>query len=332
MNVSAQPLVSIVTPVYNTAEYLRDCIESVLAQTYQNWEYTIVDNCSTDGSSKIAHEYAARNPKIRVFDNPQFLSALANHNTALRQISPASKYCKVVFGDDWLFPECLEKMVAVAEANPSVGLVGAYCLEGEQVICTGLPYTRKVVSGREICRQHLLNRLHLFGSANSVLYRCDLVRSREHFYDEANIHADTEVCFALLRSCDFGFVHQVLTFTRIRPGSLNTVSAERHSYFGGMLQVLGQHGAYYLTQAELDAYRTKHLAEYYRFLGKCLWLGRDKAFWDYHKNQLKEAGLNFSRPRLFWAALGNLGRMALSPGVSLEKLIRARKQRALASF
>src|SRR5262245_33791133 len=125
------PLVSVVTPVYNAAEYLQECIESVRAQTYQNWDYTIVDNCSTDGSAAIARRYAAMDSRIRVCRNAHFLPAIPNHNAALREISTASKYCKVVFGDDWLFPECLQRMVVVAEAHPSVGIVGAYCLEGE---------------------------------------------------------------------------------------------------------------------------------------------------------------------------------------------------------
>ena len=43
-----EPLVSVVTPVYNGDKYLADCVESVLKQTYQNWEYVIVNNCSTD--------------------------------------------------------------------------------------------------------------------------------------------------------------------------------------------------------------------------------------------------------------------------------------------
>jgi glycosyltransferase involved in cell wall biosynthesis len=48
------PLVSILTPVYNGEKYLAECIRSVLAQTYQNWEYTIVNNCSTDKTLEIA--------------------------------------------------------------------------------------------------------------------------------------------------------------------------------------------------------------------------------------------------------------------------------------
>src|ERR1700730_946844 len=88
----SQPLVSIVTPVYNGAEHLAECIESVLAQTYQNWDYTIVDNCSTDATLKTARRYAEKDPRIRIVRNQEFLPAIPNHNAALRRISPASKY------------------------------------------------------------------------------------------------------------------------------------------------------------------------------------------------------------------------------------------------
>ena len=59
------PLVSVVTPFYNTAAWLTECIESVLAQTYHNWEYILVDNCSADGSTEIARRYAKTDSRIR---------------------------------------------------------------------------------------------------------------------------------------------------------------------------------------------------------------------------------------------------------------------------
>ena len=92
MKSASQPLVSVVTPMYNCAEYLPECIASVLSQTYQNWEYTIVDNLSTDASFQIAQRYAARDSRIRVVQNRQFVPALRNHNLALRQISRTSNY------------------------------------------------------------------------------------------------------------------------------------------------------------------------------------------------------------------------------------------------
>ncbi len=308
----AEPQVSIVTPMYNGAEFLAECIESVLAQTYRNWDYTIVDNCSTDRSLEIAREYAARDPRIRVVAEKDFLRVIPNHNRALRQISPDSKYCKVVFSDDWLFPECLEKMVDTAERYPTAGLVSAYCLEGRHVICTGLPYTVEFARGRDICREHILNGLYLFGSANTVLYRSDLVRRRQPFYNEANIHADTEVCFALLEESDFAFVHQVLTFTRVREGSLTKVSEELHTDLAGTLRVLTTYGPHFLTPAEWRERLDAHVDEYYRFLGKRLFRRRDERFWRMHAGQLRGSGIGFSRRRVVAGAVSALVR-ALAP-------------------
>src|SRR5215510_13202262 len=108
---SKLPRVSIVTPVYNNAEYLAECIESVLAQTYPNWDYTIVNNCSTDGTLTMAQAYAARDARIRVVTNERFVPVIQNYNNAVRQTSAESAYCKILAADDWLFPECLQRMV-----------------------------------------------------------------------------------------------------------------------------------------------------------------------------------------------------------------------------
>src|ERR1039457_6206099 len=118
MDASERPLVSVVTPVYNGEPYLTECIESVLAQTYSNWEHIIVNNCSTDRTLEIALEYAKKDNRIRVHNNRDFVGVIANHNLAFGLIAADSKYCKVVSADDWLFPECVTKMVCLAETNP----------------------------------------------------------------------------------------------------------------------------------------------------------------------------------------------------------------------
>ena len=189
----------------------------MLAQTYENWEYVIVENRSTDGTLEIAREYEARDPRIRVATPGDFVDAVENANRAMREISPESKYTKVVHADDWMFAECIERMVELAEANPSVGIVSACRLEETKVTLTGLPNSISVIPGREICRSTLLGRPYpyLFGAPSSLLIRSDLVRARDPFYNVDNpFQDDQEACYEVLRTCDFGFVHQVLTFTR----------------------------------------------------------------------------------------------------------------------
>ena len=94
---ATRPLISVVTPFYNTAPYLAQCIESVLAQSYTKFEYLLLDNCSTDGSSEIAETYARRDPRIRVIRRPQLVPQLRNYNDALTKIlTPAgiAKSCR----------------------------------------------------------------------------------------------------------------------------------------------------------------------------------------------------------------------------------------------
>ncbi len=325
MNSGPMPLVSIVTPVYNNEEYLAECIESVLAQTYQNWDYIIVNNCSTDKSGEIARRYAAKNPRIRVHDNQQFLRAVPNHNLALRQISPESKYCKIVFADDWIFPQCIEEMVAVAEEHSSVGIVGAYGLQEHEILWSGLPYPSRMVPGREICRRMFLEGMYVFGTSNSVLYRSDLVRSRDPFYNEANFHADREACVLLLKNCDFGFVHQILTFKRLQAGSLTVdVAFDLMTHFGCMLSTLVTHGPDFLTKGELEGCLDRLLDEYYNFLAVSFMRGRrDKKFWEYQKRKLDET-VGFCRTRLIRAILARCCRAVLNPYETLEKLFEHR--------
>ena len=154
---NSEPLVSIITPVYNGEKYLAECIESVLNQSYKNWDYCIVNNCSTDKTREIAEEYARKDPRIRVHNNSAFLNIYDNLNHAMRQLAPGSKYCKVVHADDLLFPECVEKMVQLAERHPEIGIVGAYGLRGKEVVWDRLiPLGSPVIPGRNVCRSILL--------------------------------------------------------------------------------------------------------------------------------------------------------------------------------
>jgi glycosyltransferase involved in cell wall biosynthesis len=288
--VNEQPLVMVLTPVYNGEAYLRQCIESVLEQTYQNWEYLIVNNCSTDGTLEIAQEYARRDPRIHVHDNEKFLPIMQNINNTFRRLSRNSKYCKMVLADDWIFPDCLEKMVAVAEANSSVGIVGAYGLNGHRVVWTGLPYPSFVVDGRAISHDTLTGGPYIFGSPTTVCCRSDLVRSKDPFLDESNPHGDYHTCLTLLQHCDFGFVHQVLTCTRKREDSATSLSLRYNTYLLENLTALLKFGPIYLTPAECDQQMKLWRREYHTYLGQSVLCFREKEFWNHHRKRLSELG------------------------------------------
>ena len=318
--VTQSPLVSVVTPVYNGERFLRQCIESVLAQTYEHWDYTIVNNCSADRSLDIAQEFAARDPRIRVHTNDVFVPVIQNYNNAFREISRESKYCKVIAADDWLFPECLEKMISLAEEHPSVAIVGAYALAESKVIWQGLPFPSTVVAGREICRAWLLGGPYVFGTASSELFRSDIIRSRHAFYNESNFHADSEVCLEVLRDNDFGFVHQILVFHGAQRDSLTSFSHRMNTYLPYWLYELVEYGPGYLHAEELATRIREVLARYYRYLGEQVYQRRDAAFWNYHRNKLAAVGYPLSTVRV--AAAATSYALNLDPESMVKAVVR----------
>jgi glycosyltransferase involved in cell wall biosynthesis len=303
MTSKQEPLVSVVTPVFNGERYLRECIESVLTQTYDNWDYTIVNNCSTDRTLEIAQAYAARDARIRIHNNETFVRVIQNFNIAYRQISPESKFCKPLAADDMLLPECLEKMVRVAEENPSVAIVsahGLYSCAEMGMPGRGVPYGQTVLPGRELCRAYLLGKSPpvFVVPSTFTLFRSDIVRSRYAFYNESTLHADSEASLEFLEHHDFGFVQQILTFSRVEDGSLTSFSQSVNTGLPHHLYVLAKYGPRHLTEAELRHQIRAKLRDYYRYLGWQVFKRRDREFWRFHRGKLASLGYPLNRARL----------------------------------
>jgi len=309
------PLVSIITPFFNTEDYLSDCIESVLRQTYSNWEYILVNNCSSDKSAQIAEHYVRLHPKrLRLEHNAVFLSQVENYNHALSLISPESRYCKLVQADDWMLPQCLELMVGVAEQNSSIGVVGAYGLEGRDVAFDGLPYTASFVTGRDVCRLFFLEDRYVFGSPTQLLLRSDLILGRVPFYDTSYVpFEDAAVIFALMSHCNFGFVHQVLTFSRRDNASIMKSLLDLDCTKAFELLMLREFGHGFLEPAEYrNRLRLKERA-YAQLLVDGMVGLRGREFCRFHGSMLKRMGYSLKSLRAGWLLFLGVCDVVLNP-------------------
>jgi glycosyltransferase involved in cell wall biosynthesis len=294
-----KPLISVVTPVYNGEAYLAECIESILAQTYTNFEYIIVNNCSTDRTLEIATKYSEKDARIIIYNTDKLISALENHNFIFSKISAESQYCKIVHADDWLYPECIQSMVDIAVEHPKIGVIGSYSVFGQRLVGGGLPFEKKVFSGREIARLCLLGITYPFISPTSTMIRSDLIRKREKFYGEKHLHGDLEAMYELLQESDFGFVHQVLTYSRVHAESATATKAQPlNTILWSNLFLLVEYGPRFLNEHELNKRIKNRLSKYYKFLAMCFIEGRSSEFWDYHKSGLAQIGHPFSYLRL----------------------------------
>jgi glycosyltransferase involved in cell wall biosynthesis len=320
MSVPGEPLVSVVMPVHNGEAFLAESIESVLGQSYRHWELIVVDNCSSDRTLEIGRAYAERDRRVRIRRNDTLLTLMENHNVAFQAVSPESRYCKILHADDWLFPDCLERMVAVAERNPSVGLVGSYCLYGDEVRCDGLPVSTTVVSGRDMGRKTLLKEFYAFVSPSVVMVRSEFLRSGRFRYHECHIHADVEACLEVLRYCDFGFVHQVLTYVRPHGDSMTATVANRlNTYHWSWLDMLRTYGPVYLTREEHERLWRVRVRAYYGFLGQNLLRRRSRDFWTYHRDRLNDLGLSLTAPKVVGGLIREAVQVLLHPVRELRR-------------
>lgn len=108
-----ETLVSIITPSYNTAQYISETIQSVLNQTYQNWEMIIVDDCSTDNTDEVVAGFA--DSRIRYLKNESNSGAAFSRNRALQEAK--GKWVAFLDSDDLWEPEKLSRQISFMEEN-----------------------------------------------------------------------------------------------------------------------------------------------------------------------------------------------------------------------
>jgi glycosyltransferase involved in cell wall biosynthesis len=331
----SKSLVSVVTPFRNVASYLPQCIEGILAQSHSDFEYVLSDNGSSDGSTAIAEDFSKRDRRIRLVRQSQSLSQVAHYNSALTQISASSEYCKIVQADDFILPECLERMVLAFEQSAKIGLVSSYYLKGDVLRGSGYPFGATFMNGQEMARFYLRTGTYVFGSPTAVMYRASIIRESKAFFQEGLLHEDTEKCMQILRDWDFGFVHQVLSYLRVENDSIS--SAWRHFQPDALdwYIIVQRYASTFLDSAEAAEARKSARNTYYKMLRNELIRGRGADFWEYHCSGLKTLGESLDRPRVARGALKEIMWIVANPGLFLlrrKEILRRRLFTSLASM
>lgn len=172
-------MVSIGMPVFNGAESIAASIDSLLSQTFEDFELVICDNASTDATAEICARYAAADPRIRFHRNPENLGANPNYNLVLARASTSSAFFKWASANDLCAPTFLERCLERLEADPAVVL--AY---PRTTLIDGGGWAIGVYADELDLRdddpclrlQHVLERLRLNNVMNGVIRRATLSR------------------------------------------------------------------------------------------------------------------------------------------------------------
>lgn len=112
------PKVSVIMPAYNAANYIGAAIESILNQTFKDFELIIINDCSTDNTKSIIKKYGLKDSRIKLINNNENLKIARTLNKGLA--SSKGKYIVRMDADDWSYPERIERQIKLMDSNPDI--------------------------------------------------------------------------------------------------------------------------------------------------------------------------------------------------------------------
>ena len=176
-------IISIIVPVYNTSKFLAKCINSILEQSYRDYELLLVDDGSTDNSGKICDQFASEDSRIRVFHKPNG-GVDSARNLGIENAK--GNYFYFVDSDDTLLPGCLETLISGYQYEDVELVVGGYIYSREGLddpIPNNLPLTHLLT--RNQIMQELLNpKFFNLGMPWTNLYKASIIKENQLLFNK----------------------------------------------------------------------------------------------------------------------------------------------------
>lgn len=208
-------LISIIVPVYNTEDYIQECILSVLNQTYKHWELLLVDDGSTDKSGEICENYAANDSRIKVFHQENAGQSKAR-NTALKHCQ--GEYYTFLDSDDRLPSNALEILyISLQKTGSDISCGGGFSFGKRTRKSVCMPDGSYVLSAEEACRRMFIQD-GLNSNTVAKLYRAYLWNNVT--FPENHIFEDVPIMYKIvLNSNQVSFCDKYVYEQRSRAGS-----------------------------------------------------------------------------------------------------------------
>ncbi len=217
-----KPLVSIILPTFNGEAYIDQAIDSIIRQTYENWELIVQDNASTDKTASIVKEY--RDNRIKYERNPKNVGMAGNLNLGIRRAK--GEYLSLFSDDDRMLPNYLEKQIVHLEANPQIGF--SFCIshrineENKRLYRPSHAWDEQYertpsVASPAIGLFLLLNYGCLPGTISTVVIRANCLDKVGLFKEDYVMSLDWDMWIRLTASFGFGFLNDRLVEVRMHP-------------------------------------------------------------------------------------------------------------------
>jgi glycosyltransferase involved in cell wall biosynthesis len=219
-----KPLISVCIPSYNNERFIKSTIQSVIDQTYDNWELIIADDVSSDTSLEIIKSF--NDKRITILENKTNLGLAGNWNKVVSEAK--GEYLKLLCGDDLLSPDCLSKQVAIFTSNkyPSVSLVTSYRTiideDNKQLMTRKFSFMKGLIASQKAISLNFLFGTNIIGEPAMGLFKTS-VFSKIGNYDDSNTYlVDLDFWLRVLLTGDLYLIPQSLSSFRISRGSMTS--------------------------------------------------------------------------------------------------------------
>lgn len=288
VNGSNHPLTAICTPVYNGEKYLAETMECVQAQTYPNLIHVIVDNASTDATPAIIDRYRAGRVPLHVTRNPSTISANDNLNRVISTIPADTRYLRVLCADDIILPQATERMVAIMERDPGVGLVAAAEVDkGWREWPPG-----EIFDGRATVAAYFRDELPT-SFAHCVFRREFFDRRAPAYFEDFNTN-DVDFALAVMCEAKIGYVQEPQVSTRVHEATITSREmGDARMHYAEWLIMLERYGPRSLGAEETKALARRFKRHYLRRMLRWRFVDRNL---DLVRRHLKLLDVDHIRP------------------------------------
>lgn len=227
----SSPKLSVCIPVYNGAEFIKETIDSVLSQSFKDFEIVVVDNQSTDTTISIVKSYS--DPRIKLFVNDTNIGMIPNWNKAMEHAT--GKYIKILPADDFIYPGCLEKQVKILEAdtNEKIAMVGGRRNiiddNGKILFNRGFSKSECEVSGFAAINKNARSGGNIIGEGGAIMFRKSILAKTGNFNSDIFYVLDLDLWYKILLHGNYHALPDVVSAFRVSKGSasVNVVKKQR---------------------------------------------------------------------------------------------------------
>jgi len=208
------PKVSICIPAYNSAKYIGRTIESILSQTFDDFELIIVDDVSSDNTCEVITSF--KDERIRFFKNEKNQGLVGNWNVCMNYAT--GEYIHYLCGDDVIYPECIAKKVKILDENDNVALVfsASHIInENDKIIFSRRYYKKdRQFNGKSFLKKSFRTK-NIYGEPSNVLFRKNLIERAGLFESSLCYSPDWEYWMRLSLYGDVSYIDDYLMSFRI---------------------------------------------------------------------------------------------------------------------